>query len=86
MATKTAQDYAKTYTDPALRERLKEETKAGDKGGQPGQWSARKSQLLARRYKDRSYAVERAEAQNVVSVNWNRVAPSHARATKSSTA
>ncbi len=52
MATKTAEDYAKTYTDPELRERLKEEIKAGDKGGKPGEWSARKSQLLAKRYKD----------------------------------
>jgi hypothetical protein len=30
------------YTDPELREEIKEELKAGDKGGQPGQWSARK--------------------------------------------
>ena len=52
MASKTAEDYAATYTDPELRERLKEEIKAGDKGGKPGEWSARKSQLLARRYKD----------------------------------
>lgn len=40
-----------TYTNPALRERLKEEIKAGDKGGAAGQWSARKSQLLASEYK-----------------------------------
>lgn len=40
----------KTYTEPTLRERLKEEIKAGDKGGKPGQWSARKSQLLAHEY------------------------------------
>jgi hypothetical protein len=40
-----------TYTDPTLRERLKEEIKAGDKGGDAGQWSARKSQLLASEYK-----------------------------------
>lgn len=40
----------KTYTDPALRDRLKEEIKAGDKGGRPGQWSARKAQLLAAEY------------------------------------
>lgn len=38
------------YTDPALRHRLKEEIQAGDKGGRPGQWSARKSQLLAKEY------------------------------------
>lgn len=38
------------YTDPALRHRLKEEIQAGDKGGKPGQWSARKSQFLAAEY------------------------------------
>ncbi|RKH42173.1 hypothetical protein [Corallococcus sicarius] len=39
------------YTDPALRERLKKRIMKGDKGGQPGQWSARKAQLLASEYK-----------------------------------
>ena len=48
---KTATKPKATYTDPALRERLKEEIKAGDKGGDAGQWSARKSQLLASEYK-----------------------------------
>lgn len=38
------------YTDPELREKLKEKIKEGDKGGKPGQWSARKSQLLAHEY------------------------------------
>lgn len=38
------------YTDPDLRERLKQEITAGDKGGKPGQWSARKAQMLAREY------------------------------------
>jgi hypothetical protein len=38
------------YTDPALRHRLKEKIQAGDKGGRPGQWSARKSQLLVAEY------------------------------------
>ena len=45
-----AQDQQQTYTEPELRERLKEQIKAGDKGGKPGQWSARKSQLLVREY------------------------------------
>ena len=43
-------DYDKKYTRPNLRRQLKEEIKAGDKGGRPGQWSARKSQLLVREY------------------------------------
>ncbi len=38
------------YTDPALRDRLKDEVLAGDKGGRPRQWSARKAQLLAHEY------------------------------------
>ena len=31
--------------------RLFERIKAGSKGGKPGQWSARKAQLLAKQYK-----------------------------------
>ena len=50
MSGKTAEDYQDDYTDPELRARLKEELKAGDRGGRPGQWSARKSQLLVTEY------------------------------------
>lgn len=39
------------YTKPELRERLKREIMAGSKGGKPGQWSARKAQLLANEYR-----------------------------------
>ena len=39
------------YTNSALRERLKNKIMAGSKGGRPGQWSARKAQLLAMEYK-----------------------------------
>ena len=35
----------------ALWNRIKSRIKAGSKGGRPGQWSARKAQLLAKRYK-----------------------------------
>ena len=38
------------YTDPQLRQRLKEQIQAGDRGGRPGQWSARKAQLLVQEY------------------------------------
>jgi len=50
MSGKKAADYQDDYTEPELRARLKEEIKAGDKGGRPGQWSARKSQLLTHEY------------------------------------
>ena len=39
-----------TYSDPALRERLKTEIRNAAKGGEPGTWSARKSQLLTLAY------------------------------------
>ena len=42
---------AGNYTKPAMRKRMFEEIKASGKGGKPGQWSARKAQMLARRYK-----------------------------------
>ena len=42
---------AGNYTKPAMRKRLFQQIKAGSKGGKPGQWSARKAQLLARKYK-----------------------------------
>lgn len=47
---KGAKDYERDYTHPELRERLKEEIKQSDKGGAPGKWSARKSQLLTQEY------------------------------------
>lgn len=50
MSGKSAEDYAADYTEPELRARLKEEIKGGDRGGRPGQWSARKSQLLTTEY------------------------------------
>ena len=42
---------AGVYTKPAMRKRLFEKIKAGTKGGDPGEWSARKAQMLAREYK-----------------------------------
>jgi hypothetical protein len=46
----TAKKAAGRYTEPALRERLKARILKGSKGGKPGQWSARKAQLLAHEY------------------------------------
>ena len=42
---------AGNYTKPGMRKRLFEQIKAGGKGGAPGQWSARKAQMLAMQYK-----------------------------------
>jgi hypothetical protein len=58
------QDYEEKYTHPGLREQIKEEIKASDKGGKAGQWSARKSQLLTQEYEKRGgYRGEKDESQ-----------------------
>jgi len=40
-----------SYTNPELRNRIKNRIMASSKGGKPGQWSARKAQLVALEYK-----------------------------------
>lgn len=50
MAPQREQRADQVYTDPALRERLRAEIRAGDRGGKAGQWSARKAQFLAQEY------------------------------------
>tara|TARA_R100000734_G_C3302211_1_gene92758 strand:+ start:900 stop:1205 length:306 start_codon:yes stop_codon:yes gene_type:complete len=42
---------AGNYTKPTMRKNLFNKIKAGSKGGAPGQWSARKAQMLAKQYK-----------------------------------
>lgn len=51
MKRKSTVNSAGVYTKPTLRKRLFDKIKRGTKGGSAGQWSARKSQLLAREYK-----------------------------------
>ena len=49
--TKSRVNEAGNYTKPTMRKSLFNKIKAGSKGGKPGQWSARKAQLLASEYK-----------------------------------
>ena len=42
---------AGNYTKPTMRKRLFNKIKAGTKGGNAGQCSARKAQMLAKQYK-----------------------------------
>jgi hypothetical protein len=48
---KFAVNKAGNYTKPTMRKSLFNKIKAGGKGGKPGQWSARKAQMLAKEYK-----------------------------------
>ena len=49
--TKSKVNQAGNYTKPEMRKRQFNRIKAGSKGGKPGQWSARKAQMLAAAYK-----------------------------------
>ena len=49
--SKSRVNEAGNYTKPAMRKRQFNRIKAGSKGGAPGQWSARKAEMLAAAYK-----------------------------------
>ena len=49
--SKSTVNKAGNYTKPELRKRIFNRIKAGGKGGAPGQWSARKAQMMAKPYK-----------------------------------
>ncbi|BAU11317.1 hypothetical protein LEP3755_18100 [Leptolyngbya sp. NIES-3755] len=53
--------YEDKYTDPDLRRQIKEELLNSDKGGESGQWSARKSQMLVREYEKRGGGYKQSE-------------------------
>lgn len=62
------------YTKPSLRERIKQRIKNSNVGGTAaGKWSARKSQILAKRYKEAGgdYKGRKNKAQRS-QVKWNR--------------
>lgn len=51
MKTKSTVNKAGNYTKPTMRKALFNKVKAGSAGGDPGEWSARKAQILAKKYK-----------------------------------
>lgn len=51
MEKKSRVNEAGNYTKPGMRKQLFESIKSGSKGGDGGQWSARKAQMLAKMYK-----------------------------------
>jgi hypothetical protein len=50
-AKKSTVNSAGNYTKPSMRKNIFNRIKAGSKGGKPGQWSARKAQMVAKAYK-----------------------------------
>lgn len=62
---KSKVNQAGNYTKPTMRKRLFSRIKSGGKGGAPGQWSARKAQMLAKAYKEKGggYKGDKTEKQ-----------------------
>jgi hypothetical protein len=50
IAKQIGKEVGAAYSNSKMRERIKDRIMAGSKGGKPGQWSARKAQLLAAEY------------------------------------
>ena len=48
--SKSTVNKAGNYTKPGMRKRIFNRIKAGGKGGAPGQWAARKAQMVAAAY------------------------------------
>ena len=67
------QEKSANYTNPQLRERIKNRIMAGSRGGAPGQWSARKAQLLALEYRRAGggYSGKRSKKQRSL-VRWTK--------------
>jgi hypothetical protein len=61
------------YTKIGLRERIKNRLMAGSKGGDAGEWSGRKAQMLAKEYKDAGggYKGKKTEGQKSLS-KWTK--------------
>jgi hypothetical protein len=59
-------------TNPQLWDKVKSEVTSGDKGGKPGQWSARKAQLAVVEYKKRGGGYRGTKSDNNHLVQWTR--------------
>ncbi|TLU70510.1 hypothetical protein [Lichenicoccus roseus] len=59
-------------TDPKLWDKVKTDVTEGDKGGRPGQWSARKAQLATQEYKKEGGGYEGAQTPDNHLAQWTR--------------
>ena len=67
MKTKSKVNQAGVYTKPTMRKALFEKIKAGSSGGDAGEWSARKAQMLAKEYKAKGGGYKtRARLQRII--------------------
>lgn len=59
-------------TKPALWQKIVAQVKAGDKGGNPGQWSARKAQLAVAKYKASGGGYKGPKSASNSLVRWTK--------------
>jgi len=59
-------------TDQDLWERIKKRITAGDKGGNSGQWSARKAQMAVREYKSEGGGYKGSKMMNNSLTKWTK--------------
>ncbi|WP_114860253.1 hypothetical protein [Azospirillum brasilense] len=57
-------------SDPGLWEKVKTSIQHGDKGGEPGQWSARKAQMAVQEYKRRGGGYEGPKSADNSLTQW----------------
>ncbi len=57
-------------SDPELWEKVKKHVTEGDKGGKPGQWSARKAQMAVQDYKHEGGGYEGQKSDDNHLVHW----------------
>ena len=61
-----------TRTKPKLWEKIKNQVKNGSKGGNPGQWSARKAQLAVKLYKKKGGGYIGKKSSNNSLTQWTK--------------
>lgn len=59
-------------TNESLWKRIVAKVKKGSKGGNPGQWSARKAQMAVRMYKEQGGGYRTARSSNNSLVRWTK--------------
>jgi hypothetical protein len=61
-----------TKTNPGLWKRVVSSVKAGSKGGDAGEWSARKAQLAVKKYKDAGGGYKGAKSESNSLSKWSK--------------
>jgi hypothetical protein len=59
-------------SDPKLWDEVKRDVTEGDKGGEPGQWSARKAQMSVQEYKKRGGRYEGGDKEDTSLRQWTK--------------